>query len=36
MGAYQRLHRNAFTRGATTRLTADEFALLAEHEIAHW
>jgi Zn-dependent protease with chaperone function len=25
-----------FTRGATTRLTADEFALLAGHEIAHW
>lgn len=24
------------THGATTRLTADEFALLAGHEIAHW
>lgn len=36
MGAYRRLHRNTFTRGATTRLTADEFALLAGHEIAHW
>ena len=25
-----------FTRGAATRLTRDEFALLAGHEIAHW
>ena len=25
-----------FTQGATTRLNADEFALLAGHEIAHW
>lgn len=25
-----------FTHGAMTRLTADEFALLAGHEIAHW
>ncbi|MEY4239667.1 MAG: hypothetical protein RL339_2268 [Pseudomonadota bacterium] len=25
-----------FTEGTTTRLTADEFALLAGHEIAHW
>lgn len=25
-----------FTRGATKRLTKDEFALLAGHEIAHW
>lgn len=26
----------AFTHGATTRLSDDEFALLAGHEIAHW
>ena len=25
-----------FTQGAVTRLTDDEFALLAGHEIAHW
>lgn len=25
-----------FTRGAITRLTDDEFALLAGHELAHW
>lgn len=25
-----------FTKGALIRLTADEFALLAGHEIAHW
>ena len=28
--------RIGFTRGAIERLTADEFALLAGHEIAHW
>lgn len=28
--------RITFTRGAVTRLTADAFALLAGHELAHW
>lgn len=36
INGHSRAGHITFTRGATTRLTADEFALLAGHEIAHW
>lgn len=36
INGHSRAGQITFTRGATTRLTADEFALLAGHEIAHW
>ena len=36
VNGHSRAGHITFTRSATTRLTADEFALLAGHEIAHW
>lgn len=36
INGHSRAGQITFTRGATTRLTPDEFALLAGHEIAHW
>lgn len=36
INGHSRAGHITFTHGATTRLTADEFALLAGHEIAHW
>ena len=35
-GVNDKQYTITFTRGATERLTEDEFALLAGHEIAHW
>lgn len=36
VNGWSRSHTITFTRGATERLTRDEFALLAGHEIAHY